>query len=399
MKIEWRPVKVGDVAQVIGGATPNTSEPRLWGGAIPWLTPKDLSNRPARFTGEGERFLTQEGLNSCSATLVPAGTVLLTSRAPIGYVSIATRPLATNQGFKSLKLHESQDSLFWYYLLGLNTDYLISQANGSTFKEVSGSVVKDLTFRVPPLEEQRRISRVLGALDEQIEINRDLISALDNQVRLLGTQLLASLHGRDLVSFTDVATVTKGYSYKSDELVPGGGWLVNLKNIGRGGEFQARGFKPLSATVKDHHLIDNGSIVVAQTDLTQNREVIARPVRVRRGDVMGPLIASLDLVTVRPKSPYSDEVLFALLDTTRFRAHALGYCNGTTVLHMGSRAIPDFKVPSLTGQEVADFTSIVRPLREAADNLFVEVAELERARDGLLSSMLSGRVDVSGVTL
>ena len=398
MKSEWRMVKVAEVAEVISGATPRTGDATLWGGTIPWLTPKDLSNRPARYTEEGERFLTQSGLDSCSAALVPAGTVLLTSRAPIGYVSIASRPLATNQGFKSLKLDGTQDPLFWFYMLGSSIDYLISQANGSTFKELSSTVVKNLTFLLPQLEVQRKIASVLGALDSLIETDKELINSIDRQVRQLGRQLLEETTVRPTVAFSEVADITKGYSYKSDELVRGGGWLVNLKNVGRGGEFQARGFKPLSASVKQHHILHNGSVVVAQTDLTQDREVIARPVRVRRGDLDGPLIASLDLVTVRPKEPYTEEALFALLDTPRFRNHALGYCNGTTVLHMGSRAIPDFKVSPLTREEIEDFTNLVSPLREAADELFIEVAELEAARNRLLPLLLRGRIDVGSVS-
>lgn len=266
---------------------------------------------------------------------------------------------------------------------------------GSVMNHFGPSHLKQMTLTLPSLDEQRRIAGVLGALDDLIEVNRRLVAELDETVRLLGASLVSDLADRSIIPLTEVGDVSKGYSYKSSELVAGGGWLVNLKNVGRSGTFEARGFKPLTATVKPHQVIDNGTIVVAQTDLTQDREVIARPVRVRRGNVQGQLTASLDLVIVRPKDFHTEESIFALLDTEDFRNHALGYCNGTTVLHMGAKALPDYSVPQMTQQEVEGFTARVRPLREAADALTIETAELEATRDELLPLLMSGRVRVS----
>ncbi|MEO9249151.1 restriction endonuclease subunit S [Citricoccus nitrophenolicus] len=168
MREGWREVVVEDVAQVIGGGTPKSNVEGYWGGEIPWLTPKDLSERPSRYTTRGTRNITQAGLDRSGARLLPKGTVLLTSRAPVGYVSVAANAIATNQGFKSLILDGTQLPEFWYYLLGHSTDYLRANSGGSTFQELSGSALKKLRFTVPPLKEQRRIVDLMGALDDTI---------------------------------------------------------------------------------------------------------------------------------------------------------------------------------------------------------------------------------------
>ena len=98
---EWRMVTIGEIAEVVGGSTPSTKEPSYFDGGIPWLTPKDLSSHHHRYISRGGRNLSQAGLDSCSAKLVPPGSVLLSTRAPIGYVAIAHNPIATNQGFRN----------------------------------------------------------------------------------------------------------------------------------------------------------------------------------------------------------------------------------------------------------------------------------------------------------
>jgi len=185
MASEWREVELGEVAEIVGGATPDTRKPEYFGGDIPWITPKDLSGYGFRKISRGERMLTIQGLESCGAKLMPEGTVLLTSRAPIGYVAISQNPVCTNQGFKSLILKPKQDPLFYYYLLKHNTETLERHATGSTFKEISTSVVRSIKFRVPEYSEQKRIAGILGALDDKIELNRKMNETLEQMAKTL----------------------------------------------------------------------------------------------------------------------------------------------------------------------------------------------------------------------
>jgi len=181
----WRFRKVSEIAEVVGGGTPKTKKPEYWGGDIPWLTPKDLSGEHFRYVSRGERNITKAGIENSSARLVPPGTVLLTSRAPVGYVAMAKNPIATNQGFRSLVVNEEHDPDCIYYLLLHNTDYLKQHASGSTFQELSGSTLKSLEFLIPPLSEQRAIAHILGSLDDKIELNRRMNKTLEAMARAI----------------------------------------------------------------------------------------------------------------------------------------------------------------------------------------------------------------------
>ena len=167
----WSEVAIGEIADVVGGGTPSTKQADNFDGEIPWLTPKDLSGKHDRYVERGERSLSQKGLNSSSAKLLPAGSVLLSTRAPIGYVALAKNPIATNQGFRSLVLRDYAVPEYLYYWLKLNTDELERHASGSTFRELSGSSLKGIRLRLPPLDEQHTIARILGALDDRIELS------------------------------------------------------------------------------------------------------------------------------------------------------------------------------------------------------------------------------------
>lgn len=181
----WKKIQLQDVAEIVGGGTPSTKEPSYWNGAVAWLTPKDLSGCSERYISRGARNMSNKGLDNSSATLLPPGTVLLTSRASIGYVAIAKNFISTNQGFKSLVLKKGQYPLFYYYLLKANVEYIQNMGSGSTFKEVSGKVVKELSFLVPEYDEQKRIADILGAFDDKIELLQKQNKTLEDMAKAI----------------------------------------------------------------------------------------------------------------------------------------------------------------------------------------------------------------------
>lgn len=173
---KWKECTISDIGTVIGGATPSTKKSEnYYDGQIPWITPKDLSTFSGRYISRGERNITEIGLNSCSTQLLPAHSVLFSSRAPIGYVAIAQNEVCTNQGFKSVVPNEKTDYLFLYYLLKYNKEAIEHMGSGTTFKEVSGNTMKGIHVKVPvSIEEQRKIASVLNALDTKIEDNEKI---------------------------------------------------------------------------------------------------------------------------------------------------------------------------------------------------------------------------------
>ena len=183
---DWKEYKLGDIGTIVGGATPSTKDSSNYDGNIAWITPKDLSNLNCRYISHGERMISQKGFDDCSCRMLPKNSILFSSRAPIGYVAIAQNALCTNQGFKSIiPNNEIVDSLFLYYLLVYYKPVIENMGSGTTFKEVSGSVMKALTVNIPNIDEQKRIAAILSSLDDKIELNRRINGNLEQQAQAL----------------------------------------------------------------------------------------------------------------------------------------------------------------------------------------------------------------------
>ena len=162
----WEVVKISDVARVVGGGTPSTKQTKFFsasGTAIAWLTPKDLSGYQYKYIDHGQTDITQEGLTHSSAQLMPTNSIVFSSRAPIGYIAISLGEIATNQGFKSLVPLERHWTEFLYQYLCYNRYIIEGLGTGSTFKEVSGSVMKNISLCFPS-------SEILKAFEQETEI-------------------------------------------------------------------------------------------------------------------------------------------------------------------------------------------------------------------------------------
>ncbi|BBF05518.1 TPA: restriction endonuclease subunit S [Haemophilus influenzae] len=182
----WKVMKLSEVATIVGGGTPSSSKSEYFENRnIPWITPKDLSGYNKRYISKGERNITELGLKNSSAKLLPKNTVLLTSRAPIGYVAIASNEISTNQGFKSLVLNNGHIPEFFYYLLKNNVHILESRATGSTFKEISGQILKDTELSIPTPDIQQKIVDILSPLDDKIELNTQINQTLEQIAQAL----------------------------------------------------------------------------------------------------------------------------------------------------------------------------------------------------------------------
>lgn len=176
----WEYATIEKYASIQNGATPNTSDESNYGGDITWITPKDLSDQSQKFTFRGERSITKDGYNSCSTTLLPEGTVLMSSRAPIGLLSIAAVELCTNQGFKSLVPKDNKEQRFLYYLVDQYLPFIKQLGSGTTFSEVSKDELAKLKVpNVPKRIIEQWDSKIKQIFDRQ-EI---ILSEIDILIR------------------------------------------------------------------------------------------------------------------------------------------------------------------------------------------------------------------------
>jgi len=214
---EWREYKISDIADVIGGGTPKTSIEEYWNGDIPWLSPRDLTGYDRVYISHGDRFITEKGLKKSSAKMMPKGSILLTSRAPIGYVAIAENEICTNQGFKSLIPREDiSNSEFLYYWIKNKIDYLQQLGTGTTFAEISGGVIKGINISLPPLKEQKAIAEVLSSLDDKIDLLHRQNKTLEEMAQTLFRQwfIEEADEGWEVIFFNDLVDISSGKSLK-----------------------------------------------------------------------------------------------------------------------------------------------------------------------------------------
>ena len=177
MKQGWEIKKLGEVCEVIGGSTPKTNEPTYWDGDFFWVTPAELDG--TKLISSTKRTITEAGIKSAHLQLLPAGTVLLSSRAPIGKVAITTVPMYCNQGFKNIICSDKLYNCYVYWFLYAKTEYLNALGTGATFKEISKKVVEQIPIPVPPLPVQERIVSELDLLSGIIEKKREQLKELD----------------------------------------------------------------------------------------------------------------------------------------------------------------------------------------------------------------------------
>lgn len=177
---------LGEIAEIYNGSTPSTKELDNYDGEIIWATPKDLSMQNSKYFYRGERNITQKGFDSCSAQMIPANNILMSSRAPIGLFAINKVDCCTNQGFKNIVLNKSiSDVDFMYYFLKYHVKEIESLGSGTTFKEISKTSFENFKISIPPLPVQQKIAAVLSALDEKIALNSRINAKLEAMAKRL----------------------------------------------------------------------------------------------------------------------------------------------------------------------------------------------------------------------
>ncbi|GAA7663020.1 restriction endonuclease subunit S [Helicobacter pylori] len=235
--LNWQRVRLGDIAEIIGGGTPSTQITSFWNGSINWFTPTEIGI--TKYVYKSQRTITPLGLKKSSAKLLPIGTILLTSRASIGDCAILKVVATTNQGFQSLIPLEKINNEFLYYLILTLKNKLLKLASGSTFLEVSPNKIKNLLIPLPPLNEQIAIADILSALDRYLHALRALILKKESVKKALSFELLSQrkrLKGFNQawqrVRLGDIADIKRGVRITKNELDVFGKYPVVSGGVG-----------------------------------------------------------------------------------------------------------------------------------------------------------------------
>lgn len=232
-------VRLGEICTVVSGTTPKSTHPEYWGGDLNWVTPAELTDE-SDVIYESQRKITQQAVIDSSLKAFPVGTVLLSSRAPIGKVAIAGIEMYCNQGFKNLICSEKIYNRYLYHFLRDKTVFLNSLGRGATFKEISKSIVEDIEIPLPSLDEQRKIAAVLDKVSDLIAKRRRQLGKLDELVKsqfveMFGDPVVNSM-GVDTQPMTELCEIIDGDRGKNypttDEFSDKGYCLfLNAKNV------------------------------------------------------------------------------------------------------------------------------------------------------------------------
>ncbi len=197
---EWKICKINDICTLVGGGTPTRNKPQYFTGNTVWLTPTEISSDKIATVSKSRESITEEGLKTSSAKIVPKDSVLLTSRATIGRVAIAGKELTTNQGFASFICKPDLLNYYLAYWLWTHKELIIKNAKGTTFKEISKTTLKELEIPLPSLDEQKEIVSIILNGISLIEKNESIIEQLLEQIRVLDTSIFKQAFEGKLVS-------------------------------------------------------------------------------------------------------------------------------------------------------------------------------------------------------
>ena len=384
---KWKECTISDIGTVVGGSTPSTKVSENYhNGTIAWITPKDLSISHERYIEQGEKNITELGLKSCSTTLLPQNTVLFSSRAPIGYIAIAKNEVCTNQGFKNIIPNKNITPLFLYYLLKYNKDRIENMGSGTTFKEVSASVMNSIVIRIPEkIQIQQKIAKLLGSLDDKIELNRQINTNLEQQAQAIFKEMFIDNGLKNVKKgmLQDIAEITMGLS-------PDGS-SYNEKQLGII-FFQGR------AEFSDR--FPKIRLYTSQPKRMAMRNDILMSVRAPVGDIN---IAHHDccigrgLASIRSKYNHQSFLFYNMLNLKKYLDRFNS--EGTVFGAISKDALNTIPIDIPSEGKIKHFEQIASPIDTCILNNYKEICCLESLRDTLLPKLMSGEIDVSKIEL
>jgi type I restriction enzyme S subunit len=393
MRDGWIETSLGEIAEVIGGGTPSTAIAEYWDGNIVWLTPTEITSQDGKVVSDSIRKITDSGFKNSGAQMLKKDSVILTSRASVGYVALAGKDLCTNQGFQSLVPKQSVLAKFLMFWIQQNRSEFESRSAGSTFKEISKSNVKSIKLQLPPLPEQKRIIDLISSVDSYIEsLQQQLESAKNSKSAYVNTIVTAVFARGKKTKIADIAEVKGG------------------KRLPKG--------TPWSEEPTDHRYIRVTDIkdgVILTENLVYVPDdvwpLISRYV-VNQGDVVITIAGTIGQVGVIPDSldgvNLTENAAKIVVDRKLVRSNYLGMLLGsnyyqqdidsktkkTTQPKLGLNMINSIEIPlpELAEQdEIFSVVSQIDTLIASTNDLIMQTITL---RSGLLSDLLSGEHEI-----
>ncbi|WP_375319695.1 restriction endonuclease subunit S [Enterococcus faecium] len=344
---DWEQRKLGEVADIIGGGTPNTNNPEYWNGDIDWYAPAEIGKQI--YVKNSQKKISQLGLQKSSAKILPIGTVLFTSRAGIGNTAILAKEGTTNQGFQSIVPHENKlDSYFIFSRTHELKRYGEVTGAGSTFAEVSGKQMAKMPILIPYIDEQQKIGIFFKKLDDTITLHQRKLDLLKetkkgflqkmfpkNGAKVPEVRFPGFTEDWEERKLSELAEVKTGFPFKNDDFIDGGDYLVitngNIQNNSAlvDGNIGNR-ISAVSDEIKDKYLLNYGDILVTMDG------TVGRTAKVfEKNQILAQRVGRLVANT-------TPEFLYQWLNTGKFFGDMTKVSHGGTIKHISLSEISDF---------------------------------------------------------
>ncbi len=316
--------KLGEVCTIVSGSTPKTSVTSYWDGNIKWITPAEL-NEDTFYIMDSVRHITEEGKEKTGLSYLPTGTVILSSRAPIGKTAIAGCKMCCNQGFKNLICSDAIYNEYLYFFLKSKTDYLNSLGRGATFKEISKSIVENIEIPLPEVNQQKEIAEKFKKLEQLISLRKQQLAKLDELVKARFVEMFGTFPANPFRwSIGKIQDVVSDVRYGSSRpAVEGGKYpYLRMNNITYSGELDLRDTKRIDIpdSELDKCTVRRGDVLFNRTN---SKELVGKTCVYNRDELM--VLAGF-VIRVRINERIRPEVLSAFLNMDFSKRMLIGMC-------------------------------------------------------------------------
>lgn len=395
---KWHTDKIGNLGRVVTGKTPQTAHKEFYGGEFPFITPTDISTFDIRYVSETERTISNLWANKNKKYILPRDAITYVCiGSTVGKIGLVQRESITNQQINSLVANPDKlVAQFGYYLLRSITPEIrqIASARGAGKGIINKSQFEDFDVSLPSLSDQKEIADILSRYDDLIENSSRRIKILEQIAQAIYSEQFGATGDENVTPLDDVITIHRGKSYSSDELSDNKGVpFVNLKCMDRGGGFRKSGIKWFTGDYKDTQKVVAGDIVMAVTDMTQDRRIVARAARVPTLEG-GFGVISMDLVKIQSKEGVNPDYIYSLLRWSGFADEVKNHANGANVLHLIPDRITDYKTAIASPKKQKEFGDAVNPLLDLIDKLELQNESLRQSRDLLLPKLVTGEIKI-----
>jgi type I restriction enzyme S subunit len=422
---DWKQKEITQIGAVVGGGTPSREVPSFWRGSIPWVTPGEVSGEDAKLLHDTNDHISASGLAGSGANLLPAGSLLVTTRATLGARVINAVPMATNQGFKSVVFKRPEEASYYFHLFEKVKPELVRRASGTTFLEISGAEFGSIKVPSPSPNEKLKISQILDTLDTAIHETEAIIAKLKAVKQGLQNDLLT--RGIDGNGELRPPQAERPHLYKESSL----GWIPKEWEVALLGDLsESLVDGPFGSNLKTAHYVENPGVRVVRlqnvlaghyddserafiserhaASLIRNRVTAGDALIASLGDASYPVgrsccypadlpdaINKADCFRFRSGTRCRNKFVMHSMNGAVARKQVRGYEQGVTMkrINLGNLRRIEIALPAIPEQD-----AIVERLEGAQQHIDTTALQLQKLRNekiGMMDDLLTGRVRVT----